>query len=43
MIWVAPSEKDNASAELEKRFRAAADQFGANSPFNINAKGNLET
>ena len=31
MIWIAPSEKDNASAELEKRLWAAADQFRANS------------
>lgn len=31
MIWVAPSEKDTASASLEKRLWEAADQFRANS------------
>ena len=31
MIWVAPSEKDTASASLEKRLWDAADQFRANS------------
>ena len=31
MIWIAPSEKDSANAELEKRLWAAADQFRANS------------
>jgi type I restriction enzyme M protein len=29
MIWIAPSEKDSASADLEKRLWAAADQFRA--------------
>jgi type I restriction enzyme M protein len=31
MIWIAPSEKDNATAALEKRLWDAADQFRANS------------
>jgi len=31
MRWVEPTEKDNASATLEKRLWAAADQFRANS------------
>ncbi len=31
MHWVAPSVKDTASATLEKRLWAAADQFRANS------------
>ena len=31
MIWVAPAEKDTASAWLEKRLWEAADQFRANS------------
>jgi type I restriction enzyme M protein len=31
MRWVAPTEKDNASASLEKRLWDAADQFRANS------------
>src|SRR5438445_9070630 len=31
MIWVAPSEKDNANGTLEKRLWEAADQFRANS------------
>lgn len=31
MIWIAPSEKDTASATLEKRLWDAADQFRANS------------
>jgi type I restriction enzyme M protein len=31
MHWVAPSEKDTASATLEKRLWDAADQFRANS------------
>jgi hypothetical protein len=31
MIWIAPSEKDTASATLEKRRWCAADQFRANS------------
>ena len=31
MQWIAPSEKDNASATLEKRLWDAADQFRANS------------
>ncbi|HEU5124981.1 MAG TPA: class I SAM-dependent DNA methyltransferase [Verrucomicrobiae bacterium] len=31
MIWIAPSEKDNNSAALEKRLWDAADQFRANS------------
>lgn len=31
MIWIAPSEKDTASASLEKRLWDAADQFRANS------------
>lgn len=31
MIWIAPTEKDNASATLEKRLWDAADQFRANS------------
>jgi len=31
MKWVAPSEKDNATATLEKRLWDAADQFRANS------------
>ena len=31
MIWIAPSEKDTASAALEKRLWDAADQFRANS------------
>ena len=30
MIWVAPSEKDTATATLEKRLWAAADLFRAN-------------
>ena len=29
MRWVAPSEKDTANQTLEKRLRAAADQFRA--------------
>jgi len=31
MIWIAPSEKDNDNAALEKRLWDAADQFRANS------------
>jgi type I restriction enzyme M protein len=31
MLWIAPSEKDTASASLEKRLWDAADQFRANS------------
>ena len=31
MHWIAPSEKDDATATLEKRLWAAADQFRANS------------
>jgi type I restriction enzyme M protein len=31
MLWIAPSEKDTASATLEKRLWSAADQFRANS------------
>jgi len=31
MIWIAPSEKDDASGTLEKRLWDAADQFRANS------------
>ena len=31
MHWIAPSEKDDASATLEKRLWDAADQFRANS------------
>ncbi len=31
MLWIAPSEKDTASATLEKRLWDAADQFRANS------------
>ena len=31
MRWIEPPEKDNASATLEKRLWAAADQFRANS------------
>ncbi|HMJ91070.1 MAG TPA: N-6 DNA methylase [Candidatus Acidoferrum sp.] len=31
MIWIAPSEKDNNNAALEKRLWDAADQFRANS------------
>jgi type I restriction enzyme M protein len=31
MHWIAPSEKENGSAILEKRLWAAADQFRANS------------
>jgi hypothetical protein len=31
MIWIAPSEKDDATATLEKRLWDAADQFRANS------------
>lgn len=31
MIWIAPTEKDTASATLEKRLWDAADQFRANS------------
>jgi hypothetical protein len=31
MRWVAPSEKDTATATLEKRLWDAADQFRANS------------
>src|SRR5712671_5211415 len=31
MIWIAPSEKDNGNAALEKRLWDAADQFRANS------------
>ena len=31
MIWIAPSEKDTATAALEKRLWDAADQFRANS------------
>ena len=34
MLWIAPSEKDTASAELEKRLWDAADQFRANSGLN---------
>jgi type I restriction enzyme M protein len=29
--WIAPTEKDSASASLEKRLWNAADQFRANS------------
>jgi len=31
MIWIAPSEKDDATATLGKRLWDAADQFRANS------------
>lgn len=31
MLWIAPAEKDAASADLEKRLWEAADQFRANS------------
>ena len=31
MHWIAPSEKDNGNAALEKRLWDAADQFRANS------------
>ena len=31
MLWIAPTEKDAASATLEKRLWDAADQFRANS------------
>ena len=31
MQWIAPSEKDNDNAALEKRLWDAADQFRANS------------
>jgi hypothetical protein len=31
MIWIAPTEKDNGNAVLEKRLWDAADQFRANS------------
>ena len=31
MRWVAPTEKDDANHQLEKRLWAAADQFRANS------------
>lgn len=31
MIWIAPSEKNTASAALEKRLWDAANQFRANS------------
>ena len=31
MHWIAPTEKDSASASLEKRLWDAADQFRANS------------
>ena len=31
MLWVAPSEKDDATQSLEKRLWDAADQFRANS------------
>jgi hypothetical protein len=31
MHWIAPSEKDNNNAALEKRLWDAADQFRANS------------
>jgi hypothetical protein len=31
MQWIAPSEKDTASATLEKQLRAAAEQLRANS------------
>src|SRR5512135_219998 len=31
MQWIAPAEKDNANAALEKRLWDAADQFRANS------------
>jgi type I restriction enzyme M protein len=31
MHWIAPSEKDNGTATLEKRLWEAADQFRANS------------
>jgi len=31
MQWIAPSEKDTATETLEKRLRAAADPFRANS------------
>ncbi|MBX7244149.1 MAG: type I restriction-modification system subunit M [Candidatus Sumerlaeaceae bacterium] len=31
MIWIAPSEKDTAAADLERRLWDAADQFRANS------------
>ena len=34
MRWVAPTEKDEANHQLEKRLWAAANQFGANSAFN---------
>mgnify|MGYP000344528423 CR=1 FL=1 len=31
MLWIAPSEKDNGNATLEKRLWDAADQLRANS------------
>ncbi len=33
MHWIASSEKNTNNAALEKRLRAAADQFRANSGF----------
>ena len=35
MLWIAPSEKDTASATLEKRLWSAADQFRANSGMKV--------
>ena len=34
MHWIAPSEKNTATDILEKRFRAAADQFLAHCSLN---------
>jgi hypothetical protein len=41
MLWVAPSEKDTATATLEKRLWDTADQFRANS--GLKAQEQLET
>jgi hypothetical protein len=38
MLWIAPSEKDTATATLEKRLRDAADQFRANSGLKSQAR-----
>ena len=39
MRWVAPSEKDAENELLEKRLWAAADQFRAESAWNIERRG----
>jgi len=39
MHWIAPSEKDQDNAALEKRLWDSADQFRANSGLKANAKG----